>query len=120
MFRFLDREESIQIRKDFIHALHVKCGDPMIYEDATREIYFVLWGGMSYEQIREYYGLPPDSYKPSLRDALGPGGLSSLACSEELSTTRLFSNSWSLNYSEVITLVNGAATDVLQDFEAGL
>jgi hypothetical protein len=111
--RTISRAESIITRKEFVHALGAKCGSPP-YEEATREIYSVLYG-MTYEEVREAHRLDPIGTR-NLRDVIGPGGLQALALTEELATMRLNAGPW-LSAEEVIALVVQAATDVLSDLE---
>lgn len=118
--RPISRVDAIYIRKDFVHALHIYCGDPWIYEDATRKIYNVMFYGMTYERVREAYGLDGDSEYPNLRDYLGSGGLQAIALAEELSTWRMDENDGPLNYDETLSLVEVSAADALADIETQL
>jgi hypothetical protein len=114
--RAISRMDAVYIRKEFVHALHVVCGDPLIYEDASRKIYSVLFYGATYEDVRRMHGLDPDAEKPNLRDYLGAGGLQAVALAEELSTRRL-EDAGPLNFDEVLSLVETAASDALADIE---
>lgn len=116
--RPISRMDAIYIRKDFVHALHIYCGDPWIYEDATRKVYNVMWYGMTYEAVRAAYGLPPEDDYPNLRNYLGTGGLQAIALGEELATWRMDENNGPLDYAETISLVEAAAADALSDIEA--